>query len=103
MRRKRDDEDEELLDGPCSHDADFFGQALVRPHERCEVVTIDGRDVLRRYQIDPCPDHLDAIRRARAYSEEPTRYARVKTKGDNDAESKSHDRIGACSASTASG
>ena len=81
MRHKREDMlDDELLD-ECSHGASFHGQALVKPHERTEVVTVDGRDVLRRYQVEPCPDHLEAIRRARAYSEDPTRYVKTKTGG----------------------
>lgn len=80
-RRGRREEgllDAELLD-ECSHGASFHGQALVRPHERTEVVTVEGRDVLRRCGIEPCPDHLDAIRRARAYSEDPTRFVNLKT------------------------
>ncbi len=43
-------------------------QELCGPHDRLEVVHVEGRDILRRAGTDPCPAHVAAILRARAYS-----------------------------------
>ena len=39
-------------------------QELCGPHDRLEVVHVEGRDILRRAGTDPCPAHVAAIPQA---------------------------------------
>lgn len=76
--RRREFDDEDAEPARCTHEADRFGQALVGAHEIIEVVHLDGVAFVRRCGSTPCPDHLEAIRRARSFAENAARYARLK-------------------------
>lgn len=78
-RRYRDDALDESV-AECTHEESRRGQYLVRAHEQVEVVVVDGFTFVRRSGSTPCPDHLEAIRRARRFSEQPAANARLTTK-----------------------
>lgn len=57
-------------------DCEPTGQGICGPHDRLEVVRVNGRDMLRRVGIDPCPERVAAILRAREWSERSARVER---------------------------
>lgn len=59
---------EDIAMNTCTHAIDDT-QGLAGPHEMLEVVRIDGRPFVRRCEIRSCPEHLAAIRRARAFDD----------------------------------
>lgn len=62
--------DEEATDARCCTHHDLATE-MTRPHEHLEVLDVGGRSVVRRHLVLPCPDHVEAIRRARAFRDTP--------------------------------